>query len=151
MVHVDLVCNKAKMISLAEFNARTSIWSRKEEILASVFEQVQSDFFSIIEHKDYPLILKRLIIDALAYLKEEGREFVCRTRAKDQSLLPVAIFEQLSKEHNKNLSLDNTPLDILGGIVLYRSDLRVLYDNSLEAIFTREREQIRCMASKIIF
>lgn len=148
---MDLVCNKKKLISLAEFKARTEIWECKEEILAAVLNKIKDEFFSIIENKDYPLLLKRLIIDALSYLKDEGADFVCRVKINDQSLLPITVFEQLSKKYHKKISLDNRPLEISGGIILYRSDFRVLYDNSLEAIFLREMEQIRCMASKIIF
>ena len=47
--------------------------------------------------------------------------------------------------------VDATPVDISGGVMVYRSDFRVLYDNSLEAIFQRKRGQIRCTLAKILF
>ena len=52
---------------------------------------------------------------------------------------------------DKLLLLDKSTVDIMGGVIVFRSDLRVFYDNSLEAIFERNRQQMRCMAAEYIF
>jgi vacuolar-type H+-ATPase subunit E/Vma4 len=150
-IHMDLVCDKAKMISLAEFRARSEILGLKEEILSPILNEMYHEFLSLTENKQYPLLLKKLIIDALTYLKDEGEEFVCRIKDKDRSLLPASIFKEVSEQCNKRVSLDKMPVDILGGVVVFRADYRVLYDNSLEAIFQRKRGQIRCTLAKILF
>jgi len=148
---IDLLFHKAKAISLAEFQARSEILGCKEEILSGVLRQVQGTFFSLPDREDYPGILKGLIIQAIKYLKEDGDAFVCRFNARDQSVLTPRILDELGKGCDRVLTLDTTPADIVGGVIVFRSDFRVLYDNSLEAIFERNRQQVRCMAAECIF
>jgi vacuolar-type H+-ATPase subunit E/Vma4 len=136
---------------MAEFRARSEILQRKEEVLKRVILRVQQDFFSITGRSDYPDILKKLIIDALRCLKREGIEFVCRLNPRDQSLLPASVFKDIGKEAKADVSLDKIPIESVGGVIVFRSDLRVSYDNSLEAIFERKRQQMRCMAAEYIF
>ena len=47
--------------------------------------------------------------------------------------------------------MDTMSADIVGGVIVFRTDLRVLYNNSLEAIFERNRQQIRRIAAECIF
>ncbi len=148
---VKLSNNSGKLISLAEFRSRSEILERKEAILKGVLRQVQQEFFSIPERADYPEILKKLIIQALRYLKDEGREFLCRLNPRDLSFLSASVLDELGKKAQRDISLDKTPLEGVGGVIVFRSDLRVLYDNSLEAIFERNRQRMRCMAAECIF
>ena len=148
---VSLLSNSGKQISLAEFMARSEILQRKEEVLKGIILRVQQDFFSLPERADYPDILKKLIIDALRCLKGEGTEFVCRLNPRDRSLLSSSVFKEIGKEEETNISLDKVPIESVGGVIVFRSDLRVSYDNSLEAIFESNRQQMRCMAAEYIF
>lgn len=149
--HIDLVCNKAKAVSLAEFQARSEILGCKEEILSEVLGRVQGRFFSLPGHKNYPEVVKGLIIHALGYLKEDGDAFVCRFNERDRSLLSPRNLDELGKRCERSLSLDAMTADIVGGVIVLRSDFRVLYDNSLEAIFERNRRQMRRVAAECIF
>jgi len=148
---VKLSGSKGKTISIAEFRARSEILGRKEEILQGVLWQVQREFYAVPERGDYPEILHRLIGHALGYLAQDGDAFVCRTNARDQALLSAAVLQELSRRHGKQLGLDATPADITGGVIVLRADFRLLYDNSLEAIFERHKLQMRCMAAECIF
>jgi vacuolar-type H+-ATPase subunit E/Vma4 len=148
---IDLLCDKAKMVSLAEFQARSEILGRKEAIIKEVLQEIQKVFFALPGRKDYPEILKKLTHQALKYLEADGNEFICRVNERDHSLLSSSILKDLGEKMDKLLSLDKSPVDIVGGIIVFRSDLRVLYDNSLEAIFERNRQQMRCIAAESIF
>ncbi|MGA1795455.1 MAG: V-type ATP synthase subunit E [bacterium] len=150
-VQIDLSCNKAKAVSLAEFQARSEILGCKEGILSEVLRQVQKIFFSLPDREDYPEIVKGLIMQAIGYLRDDGDAFVCRVNERDRSLLSPQVLEDLGKRCGRTLSLDTTAADIVGGVMLYRTDFRVLYDNSLEAIFERNRRQMRRMAAECIF
>jgi vacuolar-type H+-ATPase subunit E/Vma4 len=66
-------------------------------------------------------------------------------------LLPSSTLKELGKKTDKVISLDETPADIVGGVIAFRSDLRVLYDNSLEAVFERNRQRMRCLAAECVF
>jgi vacuolar-type H+-ATPase subunit E/Vma4 len=57
----------------------------------------------------------------------------------------------MSRESGKKLSLDEQAIDIEGGVVIVRSDGRLLYDNSLEAIFQRREEVMRSAADSRLF
>lgn len=143
--------NSGKLISLAEFRARSEILQRKEEVLKGIILRVQQDFFSLPDRADYADILKKLIIDALRCLKGEGSEFVCRLNPRDRSLVSSSVFKEIGNEEETDISLDKVPTQSVGGVIVFRSDLRVSYDNSLEAIFERNRQQMRCMAAELIF
>ncbi|MGA1844088.1 MAG: V-type ATP synthase subunit E [bacterium] len=148
---VKLSGSKGKVISLAEFRARSEILGRKEEILQGVLWQVQRAFYAVPKREDYPEIVHRLIGHALGVLYQDGEAFACRTNLRDQALLSAAVMQELSRRYGKRLGLDETPVEITGGVIVYRADFRVLYDNSLEAIFERNRQQMRCMAAECIF
>ncbi|UCH00876.1 MAG: hypothetical protein JSU78_02640 [Deltaproteobacteria bacterium] len=147
----DLLCDNAKMVSLAEFQARSEILGRKETIIKEVLQEVKKLFFSLPERKDYPKILKKLIRQALICLEADGSEFICRVNQRDHSLLSSSILKDLGGKTDKLLLLDKSPVDIVGGVIVFRSDLRVFYDNSLEAVFERNIQQMRCMAAEYIF
>ena len=148
---IDLLCDKAKAVSLAEIEARSEILGRKEEILNEVLGQVQGAFFSLPGGKHYPEVLKGLILHAIGYLKEDGDAFVCRFSERDRAVLSRQILDDLGKRCERDLSLDTMSADIVGGVIVFRTDLRVLYNNSLEAIFERNRQQIRRIAAECIF
>lgn len=148
---VDLVCYKAKMISLAEFKARSEILARKEEILNGILSQLRREFLSLPGKEGYPELLERLIEDALKHLEGEGREFFCQINAEDQRILLPQVLERIGAKLVKGISLDTEPVAISGGAIVQRADQRVLYDNSLEAIFERKRQHMRCMAAEFLF
>jgi vacuolar-type H+-ATPase subunit E/Vma4 len=149
--HIDLSCNKAKIVSLAEFQSRSEILGRKEEVIDEVLREVQKAFFALPERDNYPGILKNLIVQALNFLDEDGHEFVCRINERDRPLLTSSTLKELGEKTDKVILLDEIPADIVGGVIAFRSDLRVLYDNSLEAVFERNRQRMRCLAAEFIF
>lgn len=61
------------------------------------------------------------------------------------------VLDELKEKTGKWVSLDKEPIDIAGGVIVFRADYRVFYDNSFEAIFERKRENLRCIAAECIF
>jgi len=143
--------NKNKIISIAEFGAKNEILKQKDKIIENILNKIKQEFFSLTEHKDYPLVLNRLIIESFRYLEVEDKKFICRVNLRDQSLLSSTVLDKLSKRLNTSLSLDTDPLNIIGGVVLFPPGCRVLYDNSLEAIFERKKEDMRYIAATCTF
>jgi len=148
---VKLSSSHSKLISLEEFRARSEILSCKEEIIKEVLWQIREEFFALPQRGDYPAIMRRLIVHAVRHLKADGEAFLCRVNSRDRSLLAHDFLDALGRELGKALSLDQETADNVGGVIVLRSDLRVLYDNSLEAIFDRNRQQMRCIAAESIF
>ena len=112
-----------------------------------MLEQIQAEWYGLCGHPGYPEILKKLTRKALGYLEGEGSAFICRVNERDRAYLSFSFLEQLGKD----IRLDSSCVDIVGGVIVYRSDFRVLYDNSLEAIFERNRQHMRCIAAECIF
>lgn len=148
---INILSKKDKIISLEELRIRSDVMEYQEQVLQGILQQVRKDFFSLPERRDYPEVLKRLIINALKHLQVDGNIFICRVNARDRSFLTLSLLYELGEKTGKEISLDTDPVDIAGGVILIRKDLRVLYDNSLEAIFERNREKMRCMAAEYIF
>ena len=84
-------------------------------------------------------------------MEADGNAFVCRVNERDHPLLSSSVLKEIGKKTEKAVSLDDLPLKIVGGVNVLRKDLRVFYDNSLEAIFERNREHMRCIAAACIF
>lgn len=146
---LDIFLAKAKMISQAELQARMELIDQKEAVLQSVLEVVKLEFFSLSRRPDYPSILMKLTLQALEWL--EGEEFICQVNSRDRTLFTPPVLESMSKESGKKLALDEQALDVEGGVVIVRVDGRLLYDNSLEAIFQRREEVMRSAAARRFF
>jgi vacuolar-type H+-ATPase subunit E/Vma4 len=146
---LDIFLAKAKMISQAELQARMELIDQKETALQGVLEVVKQEFFSLPRSPDYPSILMKLTLQGLEWL--EGEEFICQVNNRDRTLFNPPVLESMSKESGKKLSLAEQTLDIEGGVIIVRSDGRLLYDNSLEAIFQRREEAMRSAAARLLF
>ncbi len=140
---------KAKMVSQAELQARMEIIHQKEAIFQKNFETLQKEFFSLHLHQDYPFLMKKLILQSLNSL--EGSKFILQVNERDYYLLSTSFIEEIVKETGKEIYPDQQYRDIRGGVITVRCDGKVLYDNSLEAIFQRQEEAIRSLVSQHLF
>ena len=145
----DIYLAKAKMISQEELKAKMEIIHQKEAILEDILNTTRQDFFSLVNHANYPSILRRLIIKGLAHL--EGNDFTCQVNERDRHLLSPQILDDLSRQTGKKISLCNHSLKTEGGVIIQRCDGRVLYDNTLAAFFSRQREDLRALAAERLF
>ncbi|MGA1869493.1 MAG: V-type ATP synthase subunit E [bacterium] len=151
LAHAQFSKNNSKIISQAKFKARCEILMQKEHVLEKVIKEFQREFFSLPNQNTYPLIVKCLMIGGLKCLKGEGSAFVCRANSRDQFLLYSSLINEVKRELNINLSLDKSPLEIMGGVILFDSDFRVSYNNSLEALFQRNWQRMRYIVAECIF
>lgn len=154
----DMFLGKAKMISQAELQARMELIYQKESVLEGVLQTIRQELFSLPGHPDYPGLMKKLILQGLKWLEQAGDleqaggdEFVCQVNDRDRPCLPSSLMEELGRKSGKKVSLGEQHTEIEGGVIVWRSDGRVLYDNSLEAIFDRWEEAMRSMAARLFF
>lgn len=145
----DMFLARAKMISRAELKARMEIIHQKEAVLGDILDTIRQDFFSLAHHPDYPSILRRLIMKGLEYL--EGNDFTCQVNERDRILLSPQVLGDLSSQTGRKVSLSKYSLKTEGGVIIQRSDGRVLYDNTLEAIISRQKEKMRSVAAERLF
>ena len=146
---LDIFFSKAKMISKAELEARREIMHQKELILAKLLNSIKEDFFHLPCETHYSEILQKLVEQGLQFL--EGKEFICQVNKRDQSLLTHSFLLEISRKTGKKITLDTQCLEKSGGVFIKRKDGRVVYDNSLEAIFERRQEELRSVAAEHLF
>ncbi|MEW6381313.1 MAG: V-type ATP synthase subunit E family protein [bacterium] len=146
---LDIYLAKAKMISQAELSARMEIIGQKEAILQDVLSAVRQELYALARHPDYASILMRLTREALSWL--EGDEFSVQVNGRDRRLFTPKVLEELSAESGKRLMLSEQAIDAEGGVIVIRSDGRLQYDNTLEAIFQRREETMRSAAARLLF
>lgn len=151
LAHTAFANKKGKIVSLSEFRSRCEILSYKEKFINKILLKVQNEFFSMAKGKEYQALLKRLILEAVKLMTDEARDFVCQINVRDRKLLESGMLDEIKKETNKNISIDENSIPIAGGAVIYTADFRVLYDNSFEAIFERAKEMMRYIAAEALF
>ncbi|MCL6584075.1 MAG: V-type proton ATPase subunit E [bacterium] len=148
--NLDIFLAKAKMVSQAELAARMEIIGQKEAILQEVLDVVRQELYALVRYPDYAShLLSRLTLEALGWL--EGEEFIIQVNSRDRQLFTDDLLALLSAQSGKKLTLSEQTPDIEGGVIVVRSDGRLLYDNSLEAIFQRSEEVMRSAAARLLF
>lgn len=147
--HLDIFFMKAKTASQAELQARMEIIQAKETFLTTVLEEVKEEFFSLPKQSDYPLLLQKLIIDGLENL--DGDQFVFRLNEPDRAFISRAWIKEIEQKMGKEVTFDDHYLPGRGGVIIQRLDGRLLYDNTLEAIFRRWQEKLRSIAAERLF
>ncbi len=145
----EMFLARAKMISQAELKARMEIIHQKEAILEDILDTIRQDFFLLVHHPDYTSILRRLVMKGLEYL--EGNDFTCQVIDRDRILLSPQVLGDLSSQTGRKVSLSKHSLKAEGGVIIQRGDGRVLYDNTLKAIFSRQQEKMRSVAAERLF
>ncbi len=145
----ELVFAKAKRISQVELQVRTDIIYQKELILENLLQTLSWEFYALPHHAKYPSFLKKLFLHALEHL--EGDEFICQLNERDHSLISESLFAEIGCRTGKRITLDKEGLSVEGGVIIKRNDERVLYDNTLEAIFQRCQEHLRSIAAERLF
>ncbi len=146
---LDIFFPKAKMVSKAELEARMEIMRQKESMLQKVLDIIRQELFSLSRNTDYPATLLKLINQGLQFL--EGEEFTCQVNERDKSLLSSSLLDEINWKTGKKITLDEQCLKKNGGVFIKRRDGRVVYDNSLEAIFERRQEELRSAAAEYLF
>ncbi len=116
-------------ISAANLRAAQMIDEKKNEIVDLGLQQVWQELIELIDSKDYQKLLKKLIAEGE---KELGKQCIVFVNKKD-----FADAKKIS------LNVSKSPIEIAGGAIIATKDEKVRVNNSLEAIFEQNKENIR--------
>jgi len=126
----------------------------REELINYAFERVKEELESRIGQKDYPIVLKAWIEEAVLGLRRE--HLYVNGSKVERSLITPALLGEVEKEvyestglHTK-LELSPDPPLQRQGVVLRSEDARVAYDNSVEARLRRFEGRLRRMVYRRI-
>jgi V/A-type H+/Na+-transporting ATPase subunit E len=125
---------KRQIIGAAELDVRNAQLRALEKGVNEAFELATKE---ISDSESYP--------DAIGRLIEEGLEIIDRNAkvqcsTKDKKVVSAAI-RKLGG--NTKVSLDDEPIDTVGGVVLTTTDGTVRFDNTIEARLERMKPTLR--------
>jgi V/A-type H+/Na+-transporting ATPase subunit E len=125
---------KRQIIGAAELDVRNAQLRALEKGVNEAFELATKE---ISDSETYP--------DAIGRLIEEGLEIIDRNAkvqcsSKDKKVVAAAI-RKLGG--NTKVSLDDEPIDTVGGVVLTTTDGTVRFDNTIEARLERMKPTLR--------
>jgi len=145
---------KSRIISEAKLEAKKKLLEAKEEIIEMAINKLKEELAKLPEQSDYKDKLIKLIKDGAVSLG--GGELVVRLNKRDMELIEDSTLWNLEKEvenaTNKVTVLKKgEPVDITGGCIIETADGLKSLDNSLEAIFNRNMNEIRARITEKLF
>jgi V/A-type H+-transporting ATPase subunit E len=125
---------KRQIIGAAELDVRNAQLRALEKAVNEAFELATKD---ISDSESYPEAIGRLI--------EEGLEIIDRSAkvqcsSKDKKVVAAAIRKL---DASTKVSLEDEPIDTVGGVVLTTADGTVRFDNTIEARLERMKPMLR--------
>jgi vacuolar-type H+-ATPase subunit E/Vma4 len=130
----ELKTVRDRIIGRTELEGRKNLMMARTDILSDVYNQVEERLREIVEGKskehDYHDILKNLIIESVNAI--EGTEFILSVNKKDLVYLTKNIKKIEKNLGEITLTLDNKPVDIIGGVIVRNSTGDKIYYNTLD-------------------
>ncbi len=124
----------------AQFEARRTVSREQEALIDTVLEHSRESLAGVRADPGYPSVLCRLIVEALADLRQAlapGEEICLEADPRDS-----AVLERLLPEIDPDLPV-SYPLNCSGGVVASSSDGRIVAINTLEARLERASPYLR--------
>lgn len=128
---------KRQVIGAAELQARNAQLKALERAVNEVFERSVKEV-STSSGPSYEKALLGLITEGLEVIGAKAR---VHCPAKDKKNVSAAIRKLGGKDHR--VSLEDKPVDSIGGVVLTSADGSVRFDNTFEARLERARPELR--------
>lgn len=128
-----------RIVDSAELEARKRIMAFREQIVREVFDALRKRLETFRTDFSYGNFLVSAVIEGIEHLS--GTSFIAEMSAEDLELVGIKV-EKWAGEQSLTIELRASP-SIGGGVRVYTSDGRTLYDNSLPARLKRREADIR--------
>ena len=123
-----------RIVGKAQLEGRKKLLYARMEVLEAVHSEALEGLRSIAEGKhpdyDYSEILMKLIVEADPALMEE--EYLITANKRDLAYLKKNLSKVKETLGGKKVKLSETPLDIVGGVVVMNADGTKTMENTLE-------------------
>jgi vacuolar-type H+-ATPase subunit E/Vma4 len=131
---------RARIIHQARSESLRIVGNAREILLDKALDRARGYLAGLRSDPEYPMVLRRLVLETLAELKE-SLEDIQRSQLeadpRDRQLI-----EQIMGDPQPNLSVEYR-LECWGGVIARSSDGRVVIINTLEARFSRAAPFLR--------
>jgi len=132
---------KRQIVGAAELEARNAQLKALEKAIVEVFDSATKELQEGLG-KRYEEALARLVSEGVDVI---GPRATVRCRSKDQKAVSAAI-RKLGGGQSR-LTIDDEPIETLGGVVMSSADGSVRFDNTFEARLERMRPALRMVVS----
>jgi len=143
MIAQDKAEKEAKIIALSE----------KEKLIARTRDLVKTKMEAFTHTLEYQAYLKRLISDGIKALNGGEVALLLNKRDAGLKINLRKIAEETTSEVGKPTTIKLLPERIpnIGGAVIKSADGRIVVDNTIEGVITRESGSLRLMIAHALF
>ncbi|EHP89067.1 V-type proton ATPase subunit E [Methanotorris formicicus] len=150
----DAEMTKNRIIAEAKLTAKRMILEEKEKIIEMAIEKLREDLAKLPEKPEYKGILEKMIKNGAVSLG--GGELIVQLNERDMGLVEDEVLWKLEKEIEEaagkvTILKKGEPVKIIGGCIISTADGLKILNNSLEAVFERDMENIRAKITDILF
>ena len=144
----DVELEIRKAVSIKELEYKREIQNIKARLVEELLEEAKRDLPNLIGER-YVLLLENLLKDSMNLM---GDEKVIVVAANEDRKLIEGIVEKLGRDLKKEIVLSGEILDGgKRGFILYSSDRKTIIRMTLDDLFQSLREELRMVASKVLF
>jgi vacuolar-type H+-ATPase subunit E/Vma4 len=151
LVGSELKAVRDRVVGGTELEGRKMLMTSRQEVLSNVYSEVERKLSEIIAEKsgepDYMEILEKLIVEGAIGIG--GKDFIVSANERDIPRLKKNLRKLTKQLRNLipegSLTLDEKPVNIMGGVIIKNKEDSKVYVNSLEGRLTnvRTREEAR--------
>jgi len=145
---------KNRIIAEAKLEVRKKMLRKKEELIERAIKKLEEELVELPEKENYRDLLVKLIVDGAVAV--DSGEVVVDLNRRDYETLDINSLWEIEKEIERvaNRSVvvrKGSIVDIVGGAIVKDRDGLKICNNSLEAIFERNLENIRAKIAEVLF
>ena len=145
---------KNRIIAEAKLEVRKKMLRKKEKLIERAIKKLEEELVELPEKENYRDLLVKLIVDGAVAV--DSGEVVVDLNRRDYETLDINSLWEIEKEIERvaNRSVvvrKGSIVDIVGGAIVKDRDGLKICNNSLEAIFERNLENIRAKIAEVLF
>jgi vacuolar-type H+-ATPase subunit E/Vma4 len=145
---------RRKILSSVSLESKKIRLKEKGDLIDGAMKLVRERFFAFAGSDAFTDYLKNLIVEGVLALK--GEEFVIETNSTHSAIVNDSTLKELeqdiSKKHGLVVRLELSIEELKdAGVKVYTKDGRMLFDNSVKAIFKRQQDDLRIFLHNKLF
>ncbi|WP_131006820.1 V-type ATP synthase subunit E family protein [Methanofervidicoccus abyssi] len=145
---------KNRIIAEAKLKVRKKMLIKREELIEKAIKKLREDLIKLPEKEEYNTLLLKLIIEGIVAIGEE--EVFIDLNKRDYEIINSKIMWTIESEMGKLLNKSvivrkGNIVDIVGGCIVKSKNGSKICDNSLEAVFERNLENIKEKIAELLF
>ena len=139
-------------ISKAELNSQLEIANFKKKILDDILLNIHDLLSKTKSDEQYPVILKNLIIDGIKNLKGPDRgNYILFLSLDDKNRIDKKVLAEIEALMGVTIDIGSFDSSIEAGVLVQKKNEALVYDNSLNGIMKRQRDNLNNMANNMLW